>query len=133
MKPHYQLTLALTEEQLNPFGEAVGFACIGYPKVVRAALDGLMQALQEQNPALLPGFKQWADDLYAYTTRAAATGDMIAFRIGQAEPVWIDDAVQRQPGAPSTEGPQNQNREADKAAWEGLMKQFGIKPKGGKA
>lgn len=130
MKPHYQLTIALSATQLETFGEAVGFQCIGYPKVVRAALVGLMETLQRQNPDLLPGFKEWADDLYAYTTRATASGDMIAHRIGMAEPIWTGEPKRPEPSATLTEGSADSRRKSEKAAWEATMKRLGIKPKG---
>ena len=52
------------------------------PKVIR-------QALAEQDPALLPGFSEWADTLRGYTVQSAATSDLIAHRIGMAGPERI--------------------------------------------
>lgn len=76
---------------------------------MRAALDGLRDAVREQTPDLLPGFKGWVFPLDVYTTKARAAGDVVAHLIGSSEPLWIADTPDAKPS------------EADRAAWHALM------------
>ena len=43
MSEEYAMTLRFEAEQIEPFDEAVNLVCVGYPRVVQAALDGLRE------------------------------------------------------------------------------------------
>jgi len=91
MEPEFKIELLFTAEQVAPFGEAIAFVCIGFPKVVFAKVAGLRKSLAEQNPDLVPGFDAWMADLYRYVQSAAVAGDVIAVKIGQSDPVRISE------------------------------------------